>query len=91
MSETAISEHAQKYLGRLGRIEIKNVRREAHEIYVATVVLTCNDHIEYFNAWAGDGAVAMIKTHTTPVAGLPLFERNDGTPSPALEKIRGKP
>lgn len=74
MSKAVIQQHAQKYLSALGKIEIKNGHRKAHDIYAATIVVTCPDRVEYYDIWAGDGAVGMIKTRSQPLPSLPLFD-----------------
>jgi len=73
MSRSAILKHAEKYLGLLGRIELKNGHQEAHGIYGATVVLTREDCVEYYAAFAGGGAVSMTKTGTELLPELPIF------------------
>ncbi|MGB9069416.1 MAG: hypothetical protein WCC21_12685 [Candidatus Acidiferrales bacterium] len=73
MSRSAIEKHAHKYLGHLGRVELKNCHREADGIYGAIVVLTRSDCIEYYAAFAGSGAVSMTRTRTEPLPDLPLF------------------
>jgi hypothetical protein len=73
MSRSAIQKHADKYLGHLGKVELRNGHREAHGIYGATVVLTRVDCVEYYAAFAGGGAVSMTRTRTEPVPELPIF------------------
>ncbi len=76
MSKSAIQRHADKYLGHLGKIQLRNCHAEAHGVYGATVVLTLSDSIEYYAAFAGDGAVSMTKTRTEPLPQLPLFRES---------------
>jgi hypothetical protein len=73
MSRSAIQKHADKYLGHLGKVELRNCHREAHGIYGATVVLTRADCVEYYAALAGNGAVSMTRTGIEPLPALPLF------------------
>jgi len=73
MSRAAIQRHADKYLGHLGKVELRNGHREAYGIYGATVVLTRLDCIEYYAAFAGGGAVSMTKTREEPLPKLPIF------------------
>ena len=73
MSRSAIQKHADKYLGHLGKVELRNGHREAHGIYGASVVLTRVDCVEYYAAFAGGGAVSMTRTRIEPLPELPLF------------------
>lgn len=73
MSRSAIKKHADKYLGHLGRVELRNGHQEAHGIYGATVVLTRVDCVEFYAAFAGGNAVSMTRTGTEPLPELPLF------------------
>jgi hypothetical protein len=77
MSRSAIQEHADKYLGLLGKVELKNGHEEANGIYSATVVLTRTDCVEYYAAFAGGGAVGMIKIRSEPLPSLPLFAKDE--------------
>ncbi len=73
MSRSAIKKHADKYLGHLGRVELRNGHPEGHGIYGATVVLTRVDCVEFYAAFADGSAVSMTRTRTEPLPELPLF------------------
>ncbi len=70
-----IKAHAQKHLAGLGHIQIKNGHRCANGIYGTTVILWTPERIEYYSAYAGGGAVGMVKTRTETRsnADMPLF------------------
>lgn len=70
-----IQAHAQKYLAGLGDIRIKGGCKGANGIYEATIVLTTPERIDYYAAYAGNGAVGMVKTQSESKsnAGMPLF------------------
>ncbi len=69
----AITEHAQRCVGHLGRIAIGKLRRDALGIHEATVTLTTPTEIVTFAAWAADGAVGMTETARRALPELPLF------------------
>ncbi len=71
-----IRKHAHEHLSHRGIIQIKNGHMEAHDIYGATIVLTCCETIEYYQAYANGGVVGMIKARTEKRtnADLPLFQ-----------------
>jgi hypothetical protein len=73
MSRSAIQKHADKYVGHLGKIELRNGHREAHGIYGAAVILTRHDCVEYYAALAGSGAVSMTRTRTELLPELLIF------------------
>ncbi len=88
MSKSAIQKHADKHLGHLGKIEIRNGHAEAHGIYGATVVLTREDSVEYYAAFAGGGAIGMTWTRTEPLPQLPILAGRQRTDMEGPEPCR---